>query len=105
MSVYWATFRLSDMTVGGRNYDARYAALIKAVEGHRSTRWWYEPTSFWLFDSASTRAQIAASVKAAIAPTHDLFLIGSMEQTGATLVGKAEELAELRKLIPTLHSA
>ncbi|MCD9096186.1 hypothetical protein [Luteimonas fraxinea] len=105
MSVYWVTFRLDNGIVGGKDYSTRYAALVEAVKGHRSSNWWFEPTSFWLFDSASTRAQIAASIKAAIAPTHDLALIGSMESVGATLVGKAEKLTDLKNLVPTLQTA
>lgn len=105
MATFWITFRLENETVGGRTYSQRYEALIEAVKAHKASTWWYEPTSFWLIDSNSTRAQIAASIKAAISSTHDLAVIGSMETTGATLVGKAKELANLKKLVPTLVTA
>lgn len=101
MEVFWITFRIEkDAT-----YDARYQALVDAVKGHVATNWWFEPTSFWLIASDSSREQIAASVKAAIAPAKDLVLIGSMQYAGATLVGKADKLAALKALVPTLRTA
>ena len=91
MEAFWITFRLkSDAT-----YDARYQALIDAVHAHVDTHWWFEPTSFWLIRSHSSRAQIAASIKAAIAPAKDLVLIGSMEYQGVTVIGLATNLATL----------
>ena len=102
MAVHWITFRLHESTIGGRSYQTRYDALLKAVDKHRQGYWWFEPTSFWLVDSGSTKAQIATSVKAAIATSHDLVLIGSMDTLGAHLVGNAEELATLKSLVPNL---
>lgn len=98
MEVFWITFRLAN----NATYDARYQALIDAVQLHHHGDWWFEPTSFWLIASNSSRAVIAASIARAITKTTDLVLLGSMEYTGATLIGKASELATLRKLVPTL---
>jgi hypothetical protein len=101
MEVFWITFRIkSDST-----YDDRYTALVNAVHVHAVEGWWSEPTSFWLVGSNSSRAQIAASIKAAIAPSKDLALIGSMAHTGATLIGKADDLATLKLLEPKLVTA
>lgn len=105
MATLWITFRLHDGSVGGRDYKTRYDALVEAVKTHRATVWWYEPTSFWLIDSTSTHAQVAASAKRAIAPGHDLVLVGSMDVKGATLAGTASNLADLKKLIPGLGIA
>lgn len=101
MAVHWITFRLDSASIGGKSYETRYQALIDAVNRH-ATDAWDEPTSFWMFDSTSSRAQIAASVKAAIAVSADLALIGSMDTTGATLVGSSKKLAALKRLVPTL---
>lgn len=101
MEVFWITFRIeNDVT-----YDDRYNALIGAVKQHNDGSWWFEPTSFWLVESNSSRAAIAASVKRAIDVGKDLVLIGSMQYAGATLVGKAKNLAELRKLTSPLAEA
>lgn len=105
MTTYWITFRLSKDTVGGRDYSTRYDALIEAVKVHKSANWWFEPTSFWLVDSTSTRASIAADIKTAIAPSKDLVLIGSNEHVGATLIGTADKIVDLKALVPTLVQA
>lgn len=98
MDVFWITFRLhSDST-----YDDRYEALVNAVHAHAVEGWWSEPTSFWMVGSNSSRAQVAASIKAAIAPSKDLALIGSMKYTGATLIGKASDVGTLKTLEPLL---
>ncbi|MEB1529898.1 hypothetical protein [Xanthomonas sp. WHRI 7945] len=105
MTTYWITFRLAAGSVGGRDYDTRYGALIEAVKAHRANHWWYEPTSFWLIDSDSTGAQIAASIKKAIAPAEDLALVGSMEFKNAIAVGNIAEMATLKALVPLLTTA
>lgn len=102
MATLWITFRLGNGTVGGRDYSTRYNAMIEAVKAHRSGGWWYEPTSFWLISTNSTKSQVAASIKAAIAPSEDMALVGSMETTGAVVVGKVEKMADLKALVPTL---
>lgn len=102
MATHWITFRIASGSVGGRSYDERYQALVESVKIHASGGWWFEPTSFWLIGSNSTRSQIAASIKAAIAPSKDLALIGSMDTTGAICVGNIEKLADLKALVPNL---
>lgn len=104
MEIHWVTFRLAEKTVGGRDYNTRYKALGEAV-GRHCEAFWDEPTSFWLVKSASTRSQIAATVKGAIAPTEDTVLIGTMGQAGALLVGTSAKLQTLKALIPALAGA
>lgn len=102
MATLWITFRVKDAVVGGRDYNTRYAALIDAVKSHGTTGWWFEPTSFWLVGTSATKAAVAASIKAAIAPSEDMALVGSMDTTGAVVVGKVEKLTDLKALIPGL---
>jgi len=101
MSVQWITFRIEASVVGGRSYDTRYQALVDAVNAH-ATDAWDEPTSFWIFESTSSRAAIAASIKAAIATSKDVVLLASMEHTGATVIGSSSKLAALKRLVPAL---
>lgn len=101
MEVFWITFRIKADTT----YDTRYKDLVEAVHKHAVEGWWSEPTSFWLVGSNSSRAQIAASIKAAISTTKDLAVIGSMAHTGATLIGSADDLPTLKLLVPTLQTA
>lgn len=103
MATHWITFRIDSETVGGRTYQDRYGALIAAIKPH-AAKWWFEPTSFWVIRSASDRASVARSVKAVIALNKDLVLIGSMETTGAILVGTASS-GDLADLIPNLTLA
>lgn len=105
MKTYWITFRLAAGTHGGRDYDARYDALVKAVHAHCGSHWWHEPTSFWLLNSESTRTNIAASIKKAINPTVDLAVIGTVDYKGITLVGTADKLADLKTLVPEINQA
>lgn len=102
MATLWITFRLKEGVIGGRDYNTRYGALIEAVKGHTSGGWWFEPTSFWLVGTSSSMAAVAASIKASIAPSEDMALVGSMDTTGAVVVGKVEKLTDLKALIPGL---
>ncbi len=103
MKTFWITFRLADEVAGGRSYEKRYQALTDAVQKHAGTHWWGEPTSFWLVNSESSQAQIAASIKQAIDPAKDLSLMGTVDYKGITLIGKAEHLAEIQALVPALN--
>lgn len=105
MATFWITFRLADEVVDGRDYATRYKALIDALTIHRGSGWWYEPTSFWLMDSSSTRIQLAAAAKAAVAPSKDLVVVGSLGYPGVSVVGKSDDLNTLRHLAPGLDLA
>lgn len=94
MDVFWITFRVENKTVGGREYLARYNAMIDALSSHCVDHW-EEPTSFFLLKSNSSATQIAASVKSAIAPSVDLVVIGSMNYTGITVIGRVADVAQL----------
>lgn len=95
MGVFWITFRIHQ----NQSYDTRYAALVKAVEEHLASKCWAEPTSFWVFDSDSTAAGIAASCKAAIDPKVDQVVIGSPMTKTMIVVGKVEDMKKLQSIV------
>lgn len=103
MKTYWITFRIADQSAGGRTYEARYNALSDAVHKHAGTHWWAEPTSFWLVNSESSQAQIAASIKQALNIGVDLAVIGIVDYKGITVIGNAEKLADLKALVPDIR--
>ncbi len=88
MAVFWVTFRIKKDST----YDQRYEALKAAVEAVKEgTRWWIEPTSFFLFKSQHTIDQVAARVKSALNTSSDMALIGMPEFKDARVVGKLED--------------
>jgi len=95
MGVYWITFRIHQNTT----YEARYNALLEAVEDHLASEFWAEPTSFWVFDSDSTAAQIVASCKAAIDPKVDQVVVGSPMTRTMTVIGKVEDIKKLQSIV------
>jgi hypothetical protein len=86
MSVYWLTFRIEN-DAGYRN---RYDALIEAIRVI-SSKWWVEPTSFLLFESARDIDGVAAVSKAAINPRIDMALVGMPDFKSARLVGASTD--------------
>mgnify|MGYP001467596370 CR=1 FL=1 len=90
MATYWITFRIADVTVSGRSYEDRYNALVKIVTGN-SPKWWVQTTSYLAFTSDQGIGSIAAEFKAAIAPSHDLFLIRQMDKQSARICGKNDD--------------
>jgi len=95
VGTYWITFRIHQ----NLTYDTRYAALVKAVEEHLATKCWSEPTSFWLFDSNSSAAEIAASCKAVIDPKVDQVVIGSPMTKTMIVVGKVDDIKKLQSIV------
>jgi hypothetical protein len=87
MTIYWITFHIEEEIVGGKNWNDRYNALIAAID-RNSSRWWYETTSFIVFDSISSIDGLAYKFKATIAPSKDLFLLRVMDSRSARVCGR-----------------
>jgi hypothetical protein len=102
MTVYWLTFRLHEEKISGSSYEQRYKALYDAID-KASTKWWTEPTSFVTFESAQAIGTIAAAIKQAIAPTHDVVLLRMMDTQSAMLIGTALDRG-IYDLIPYLKN-
>ena len=86
--------------MAGRTYEDRYLALKNEIEA-RSTKWWTEPTSFFLFDSPEATLDIARACRGAIAPSHDMFLIRTLDKQSAFICGAIED-NDVFDLIPYL---
>ena len=102
MTVYWTSFRIANVTVGGQSYDQRYAALQEAVRVH-VTKWWLEPISFIAFSSEHSINSIATACKRAIDPSYDLFLIREMDRKSAIICGKNDD-DDIFDLMPYLET-
>lgn len=101
MAAYWITFRIADVTVSGRTYEDRYNALVKTVT-ENSTKWWGETTSYYAFTSSQGIDAVAAKCKAAIASSHDLFLVREMDKKSARICGKNDD-KDIYDLMPYLE--
>ena len=102
MATYWITFRIADATVSGRSYEERYNALVKLITDN-SPKWWGQTTSYLAFTWDQSIESIAGKCKAAIAPSHDLFLIREMDKQSARICGKNDD-KDIYELVPYLQS-
>ena len=102
MTTYWITFRIADVAVAGRSYEDRYNSLIKIVTDNSPT-WWGQTTSYLAFNSDQGLDSIAAKFKAAIAPSHDLFLLREMDKQSARICGKNDD-EDIYDLMPYLQN-
>lgn len=102
MATYWITFRIADVTVAGRSYEDRYNALVKIVTD-TSPKWWGQTTSYLAFTSDQSIGSIATKFKAAVAPSHDLFLLREMDKQSARICGKNDD-RDIYDLMPYLQS-
>lgn len=100
MDVIWVSFRISEKTVNGRDYDSRYKALIDVLGGFLVGRAWEDTTSFVVMRTNATPRAVANAVKLAIAPAEDTVLIGAPEKKGVILVGSSPDFGVLQSLIP-----
>jgi hypothetical protein len=104
MSAFWVTFRISEKTVGGRTYEARYTDLVNTVHAAAGGTYWQEPTSFLAFESIHPIETLAARFKSKIAPSHDLFLLRQMDVKDAMVCGQFDD-QDIFKLMPYLKKA
>jgi hypothetical protein len=103
MARYWLSFTLDSRTVGGRDYDARWAAIYEAITG-MSSNWWLDTTAFAVFETDRTLDQVTTTVKGAVAPTYDLVLIRQLDNKGARIFGPFSD-QDIFKLMPYLERA
>ena len=94
MAVYWITFRLED----DARYRERYDNLQQAIND-LSTKWWVDPSSFYLIESDLKIDQVAASLKNAVNVRTDIVLIGSPNTKHARLIGQTND-QDLFELMP-----
>lgn len=104
MATYWLSFRLDDSRPRARvTYDVRYADFVNAVHEHANLDMlWEETTSFYIFESSSTLANIAFDLKAAIDPDFDIFVLRSLDAKRAIGCGDAAD-EKLSALMPYLQ--
>lgn len=103
MATFWISFRIADGTVGGKTYETRYNAFIDQLRGYVGA-FWEETTSFVVFDTNQSIATMTAGLKAAIAPSADLFLIRQINAESAYIFGPVKDQA-IFALMPYLKKA
>lgn len=101
MKTYWVSYRIADVTVDGRSYENRYNAFVDGITEILQT-WWSETTSYYAFTSPKGIGDVAARLKAAIKPSHDLFLLREMDARAARICGKNDD-QNIFKLMPYLQ--
>ncbi|HUQ36846.1 MAG TPA: hypothetical protein VM144_10775 [Aestuariivirga sp.] len=94
MAVYWITFRLED----NPTYSKRYKAFTDEVN-RLSSKWWVEPSSFFVFESSYTIDQIATALKTTISTSVDLVVIGMPDIKAARILGDFKD-QDIFELIP-----
>jgi len=84
MAVYWLSFRLAEDST----YSERYTALNQAIDAMCS-QWWFDTSSFFVFESDLGIDQVAVNAKAAVNPSKgkDIVLIGMSEFKSTRLIG------------------
>lgn len=90
MTVYWLTFRLADKHTVKGSYDDRYDRLLDVI-GRYSTLDWSETSSFVCFRSDESITTIGQTLKQAIDPSVDLFLIRKLSSPAAVICGAYKE--------------
>lgn len=101
MATYWLSFRIAD----DAGYSDRYDKLIETVKALKTgNNWWFETTSFFIFDSEHNADGIAASVKKAISPTVDIAILGMTDFKTARAIGAVKD-QDIFTLVPFMKKA
>jgi hypothetical protein len=88
MKTYFVSFRIADIGNTGPIYRGLQDA-IQSLAG--SGPWWYETTSFYVFNSELSAAQIAAHLKSEIRPSMDILAVGSLTHKSGAVIGKCTD--------------
>jgi hypothetical protein len=104
MAVYWLSFRLKDSDGYERTYNDRLSKLndeLKASCGNGSN-WWFETSSFFIFETAESIDTIVTRIKRAIAVAADIVVIRAMDTKTGRVIGRCED-GDIFKLVPYLE--
>lgn len=98
MKTFWVSFRIKD----DAGYDDAYKSLTDALQGVAdATCWWFETTSFYIFNSEYSTDQVANHIKANIRPDRDLVVLGMPNFKGGRVIGHCED-QDIFRLIPDM---
>ncbi|NML95455.1 hypothetical protein [Novosphingobium olei] len=84
-------------------YNVTYEKLIAAVRKSVAGNWWYEPTSFYAFESELGISDLAATLKAAIRSDRDLIILGMPDFKSGRIIGKCDD-QDIFKIIPFMKN-
>lgn len=95
---YCVTFRIKNVTVGGRTYQERYNSIIEnANEGEGL---WTDPTSFLLISSNLSTPKFAANVVKGLSRQHDMAFVFDPSDMSACYFGAVEHEDVLLSFFP-----
>lgn len=95
---YWITFHIKDVNTAKGDYSARYKALTQAIF-EMSDGYWPEPTSFILFSTDKSAAEIIAAIKGAIQSSVDLVVLGMPSVKRFDVIGATAHLDVIQSLV------
>ena len=88
MRTYFVSFRIADSGDPGPVYDG----LHKLIEGiAQNGKWWFETTSFYLFDSEFSVDHLANLLSAEIRLDRDILVVGSLTHKVGCVIGKCDD--------------
>lgn len=97
MTVYWLSFRIN----ADAGYDETYSNLADTIRSSVSGKWWYETTSFYIFESAISLDTLAQYIKMAIRADRDLAVLGMTSFDGGRVIGKCDD-QDIFRLVQTM---
>jgi hypothetical protein len=93
MATYAITFRIGNVTVNGKTYDERRAALVDSARTE-GMGYWDETTSFFMVESLKSTDALGRAVSASLSAKHDMVVVFDPADMSACYFGavKYEEV-------------
>lgn len=93
MPNFTVSFRISDKTVAGRDYNDRYKALTDALTsaGSGTSRFWAEASSFFAIQTTKSIDDVITACRKAIAPADDIVLVLDADNQSGRVLGKNDD--------------
>ena len=95
---YCITFRVKNVTVGGKTYQERYASIIENADEGKGL--WSDPTSFLLIASDLSTERFAKNVVKGLSRMHDMAFIFDPIDMSACYFGAVEAEDVLLSFFP-----
>ena len=87
MSTCWLSFRLHD----DQGYDKTYTTLQETVQELSQSQWWFETSSFYVFECEAGARKAAAAVKKVIRQDRDIVVVGSFGFKTCIVLSKCDD--------------
>lgn len=99
MDTYFVTFRIAELTIGGKTPTERRNKLVENVRSE-NCGYWAETTSFLIVESSLNTPDFSKHATQGLSPEHDMVVVIDPKDMSANYFGPLKHPEVLKSFLP-----